>query len=168
METVIMTRSHNAVAATVLAALIGAGAAGPAAAQGANRVKAGVLSCDISGGIGMIIASQKQVTCTFTPTRPGPREVYVGSISKFGLDIGATAGGRMEWAVYAPTTRRVGALAGRYGGVSGEATVGVGAGVNVLVGGSNRTVSLQPISVEGQAGLNVAGGVTELELRPAR
>jgi hypothetical protein len=94
--------------------------------------------------------------------------VYVGSISKFGLDIGATAGGRMEWAVYAPTSRKVGALAGRYGGVSGEATVGVGAGVNVLVGGSNRTVSLQPVSIEGQAGLNVAGGVTELELRPAR
>jgi len=82
--------------------------------------------------------------------------------------VGATAGGRMEWAVYAPTSRKVGALAGRYGGVSGEATVGVGAGVNVLVGGSNRTVSLQPVSVEGQTGLNVAGGVTELELRPAR
>ena len=108
------------------------------------------------------------MTCLFTPSQRGPREVYVGSISKFGLDIGATAGGRMEWAVYAPTTRQVGALAGRYGGVSGEATVGLGAGINVLAGGSDRTVSLQPISVEGQAGLNVAGGVTELELRPAR
>ena len=74
----------------------------------------------------------------------------------------------MEWAVYAPTTRRLGALAGRYTGAGAQATVGVGAGVNALVGGSNRTISLQPLSVEGQTGLNVAGGVTELELRPAR
>jgi hypothetical protein len=163
-----MKRSNNIVAVAALAALFGTVAAVPADAQDVKRVQAGVLSCDISGGLGMIIGSQKQVSCIFTPSGRGPREVYVGSISKFGLDIGATAGGRMEWAVYAPTSRKVGALAGRYGGVSGEATVGVGAGVNVLVGGSNRTVSLQPVSVEGQAGLNVAGGVTELELRPAR
>ena len=162
-----MMRIPHALAGVALVIAFGAVSA-PAAAQGAERVQAGVLSCDISGGLGLIIGSQKQVSCLFTPSQGGPREVYVGTISKFGLDIGATAGGRMEWAVYAPTTRRAGALAGRYGGVGGEATVGVGAGVNVLVGGSNRTVSLQPLAVEGQAGLNVAGGVTELELRPAR
>ncbi len=72
----------------------------------------------------------------FTPSQPGPREVYTGSITKFGLDIGATAGGEMVWAVYAPTTRRFGALAGHYGGAIGEATVGAGLGANVLVGGS--------------------------------
>jgi hypothetical protein len=142
--------------------------AGPVAAEGVQRVKAGTLSCDISAGIGLIIGSQKQLSCIFTPTQPGPREVYVGTISKFGLDVGATAGGQMVWAVYAPTTRRFGALAGSYGGASAEATVGVGAGVNVLVGGSDRTVALQPISVEGQVGLNLAAGVTGLELRPAR
>jgi hypothetical protein len=163
-----MMRSHNVLAATALAVLLGAAAATPGAAQNTNRVRAGMLSCDISGGLGMIIASRKEVTCVFRPSGRGPREVYVGSISKFGLDIGATGGGKMEWAVYAPTTRGLGALAGRYGGVSGEATVGVGAGVNVLVGGSDRTVSLQPISLEGQVGLNVAGGVTELELHPTR
>jgi hypothetical protein len=104
----------------------------------------------------------------FTPSQPGPREVYVGSITKFGLDIGATAGGEMVWAVYAPTDRRFGALAGNYGGASAEATVGAGLGANVLVGGSNRTVALQPLSVQGQAGFNVAAGVSELRLRPAR
>ena len=153
-----MMRIPHVLAGVALVIAFGAVSA-PAAAQGAERVQAGVLSCDISGGLGLIIGSQKQVSCLFTPSQGGPREVYVGTISKFGLDIGATAGGRME---------RAGALAGRYGGVGGEATVGVGAGVNVLVGGSNRTVSLQPLAVEGQAGLNVAGGVTELELRPAR
>ena len=104
----------------------------------------------------------------FTPLQPGPREVYTGSITKFGLDLGATTGGEMVWAVDAPTTRTFGALAGHYGGASGEATVGAGVGANVLVGGSNRTVTLQPVSVQGQGGLNLAVGVSELSLRPAR
>ena len=136
-------------------------------AQG-ERVKAGTLTCDISGGIGLIITSHKDVACIFTPSQPGPREVYVGRIDKFGLDLGATAGGELVWAVYAPTTRRFGALAGQYSGASAEATVGAGLGANVLVGGSDRTVALQPLSVQGQAGLNVAAGVAELTLRPAR
>src|SRR5215471_13452516 len=122
---------------------------GPSMAQ-ANRTKVGTLTCDISAGIGMIITSHKNVTCMFTPSQPGPREVYVGGINKFGLDIGATAGGEMAWAVYAPTTRRFGALAGNYSGGSAEATVGAGLGANVLVGGSNRTIALQPLSVQGQ------------------
>jgi hypothetical protein len=137
-------------------------------AQAANRTKVGTLSCDISGGIGLIITSKKDVTCMFTPSRRGPREVYVGSISKFGLDLGATSGGEMIWAVYAPTNRKFGALAGHYGGATAEATVGAGVGANVLVGGSDRTITLQPVSVQGQAGLNVAAGVAGLDLRPAR
>jgi hypothetical protein len=139
----------------------------PASAQ-ANRTKVGTLSCDISGGIGLVITSKKDLTCMFTPSQPGPREVYVGSITKFGLDLGATAGGEMVWAVYAPSTRKFGALAGNYGGATAEATVGAGLGANVLVGGSDRTVALQPVSVQGQAGLNVAAGVADLRLRPAR
>jgi Protein of unknown function (DUF992) len=139
----------------------------PASAQ-ANRTKVGTLTCDISGGIGLIITSKKDLTCMFTPAQPGPREVYVGSITKFGLDLGATAGGEMVWSVYAPTTRKFGALAGDYGGATAEATVGAGLGANVLVGGSDRAVALQPVSIQGQAGLNVAAGVAELRLRPAR
>jgi len=139
----------------------------PASAQ-ANRTKVGTLTCDISGGIGLIITSKKNLTCMFTPAQPGPREVYVGSITKFGLDLGATAGGEMVWSVYAPTTRKFGALAGDYGGATAEATVGAGLGANVLVGGSDRAVALQPVSIQGQAGLNVAAGVAELRLRPAR
>ena len=161
-----MKRSLGAVLAVTLA--VGGGATGPAAAEGVQRVRAGTLNCDISAGLGLIIGSQKNVTCLFTPTASGPREVYVGTISRFGLDLGATAGGQMVWSVYAPTTRRVGALAGLYSGAGAEATVGIGAGINVLFGGSDRTVSLQPVAVEGQAGLNVAAGVTGLELRPAR
>jgi hypothetical protein len=137
----------------------------PAAAQ---RVKAGVLNCDVSAGFGFIVGSQRSVQCVFTPDGPGPEEAYVGTISRFGLDIGATARGHMVWAVHAEYWgKQVGALAGDYGGASGEATVAVGLGANVLVGGSNRTVALQPVSIQGQVGLNLAVGVAELRLRPA-
>jgi hypothetical protein len=159
-----MKRSVLAAAAVALSLALAASAS----AQAPQRAKAGTLTCDISAGIGMIIGSQKQVQCLFTPTDGGPREVYVGSISKFGLDLGATTGGEMVWSVYAPTTGRVAALAGSYAGATAEATVGAGLGANVLVGGSNRTVALQPVAVQGQTGLNVAAGVTELELRPVR
>jgi hypothetical protein len=138
--------------------------ADPAAAQ---RVKAGMLSCDVSGGFGFVIGSQKSVACIFTPDRPGPQEAYVGTISKFGLDIGVTGGGQMLWGVFAETVGGRAALAGNYVGATGEATVAAGLGANVLVGGSNRTVALQPVSVTGQVGLNLAVGVAELTLRPA-
>jgi hypothetical protein len=151
------------IAAAALAVALGV----PASTQ-AQRAKVGTLTCDISGGIGLIIASQKQVQCLFTPSEPGPREVYVGAIRKFGLDLGATAGGEMVWSVYAPTSGRVAALAGTYAGATAEATVGAGIGANVLIGGSDRTIALQPVSVQGQTGLNVAAGVAELELRPVR
>ena len=155
-------------ALAVLAVVAAVASPAPSMAQSREQTKAGTLTCDISAGIGLIITSKKEVTCMFTPSQPGPREVYTGSITKFGLDLGATAGGEMVWAVYAPTNRRFGALAGRYGGASAEATVGAGLGANLLVGGNNRTVTLQPVSVQGQAGLNVAAGVAGLDLHPAR
>lgn len=139
-----------------------------ASAQAQERTKVGTLDCAIAPGVGFVVGSSKQVDCAFVPSYTGWRgERYVGTINKFGVDIGATAGGRLLWAVYAPTTRRAWALAGRYGGATAEATVGAGLGANALYGGSNRTVSLQPISLQGQAGLNVAGGIAELTLQPA-
>lgn len=161
-----MRRTMSVFAAVAVAAAVGMPVS--IMAQTSNRTKVGTLTCDISGGIGVIIASKKSVACMFTPAQPGPREVYTGSISKFGLDIGATAGGEMVWSVFAPSNKIFGALAGNYAGASAEATVGAGLGANVLVGGSNRTVALQPLSVQGQTGLNLAVGVSELVLNPAR
>jgi hypothetical protein len=166
----IMTKSLIviAVAAASFATAVSAQTVGVAVGR-PEQAKVGTLGCDVSAGIGMIIGSQRQMTCLFTPADAGaPREVYSGTISKFGLDLGATVGGQMVWSVYAPTTRHVAALAGTYAGPSAEATVGVGLGANVLVGGSDRTVALQPIAVQGQSGLNLAVGVAGLELRPAR
>jgi hypothetical protein len=161
-----MHRSLSAFAALAVVAAVALPV--PTMAQAPDRTKAGTLTCDISAGIGLIIASKKDVTCMFTPSQAGSREVYTGSISKFGLDVGATSGGEMIWAVFAPSDRKFGALAGNYGGASAEATVGAGVGANVLIGGSNRTVTLQPVSVTGQTGLNLAVGVAGLELHPAR
>jgi hypothetical protein len=153
-----------AIGAAVLALAVAS--AEPAMAQ---RVRAGVLNCDVSGGIGFIIGSQRRVRCTFSPDGGGPPDYYFGTISRFGLDIGATAGGHMVWVVFAdgwgPTP---GILAGNYAGASGEATIAVGLGANVLIGGSNRTIALQPVSVQGQVGLNLAVGVAELQLIPSR
>jgi hypothetical protein len=136
----------------------------PAAAQGSTQV--GTLTCNVAPGPGFIITSSKGLDCLFHDSR-GRREVYTGTINKFGLDIGATGPGRLVWSVIAPTNRiGRGALAGAYGGATGEATVGAGVGANILVGGSNQTISLQPISVQGQTGLNLAVGVASLTLDP--
>ena len=137
---------------------------GPAAAQ---RLKAGVLTCDVTAGVGFIIGSSKSVFCNFMPDQPGPPEAYAGSISKFGLDVGATSAGVMVWVVFTGTGGYgPGFLTGDYVGATAEATVAVGLGANVLVGGSNRTIALQPVSVGSQVGLNFAVGVANLHLQP--
>jgi Protein of unknown function (DUF992) len=135
---------------------------GPVHAQGGAQV--GHLTCNVAGGWGFVFGSSKAINCTFA--RAGGRpEHYTGSINKFGVDIGYTQGGVLVWAVFAPTTNIApGALSGNYGGATGSASVGVGAGANVLVGGSNRTISLQPVSFEGNTGLNVAAGIASLSL----
>jgi len=153
--------SKFAVGAT-LAAMV----AGPAAAQ--ERAQAGQLTCDISGGVGLVFGSQRTLNCTFTPSVAGPVEYYAGTLTKLGVDIGVTAGGGMVWLVYAPTSRPAGALSGSYGGATAEATLGAGVGANVLIGGSNRTIELQPVSLQGQSGLNVAAGVAGIDLRWVR
>ena len=153
---------------TVITAAALALAACAGAAQAQDRVQAGSLTCDVSAGIGLIIGSQRNVSCTFTPASPGPIEYYTGTISKLGPDIGVTTGGVMVWAVWAPTNRPAGALAGSYAGAAAEVSVVAGLGANALVGGNNRTIALQPFSVQGQVGLNVAAGLESLELRPGR
>jgi hypothetical protein len=134
----------------------------------AQRIRAGLLTCDVSGGMGFIIGSQKAVSCVYAPAQGGPQQVYDGSISKFGLDIGATSSGVMVWGVFTDSVAGPGFLAGDYFGASGEVTIAAGLGANVLVGGSNRTIALQPVSVESSVGLNFAVGVAELQLRPGR
>ncbi len=148
------------------AAAFAAAVTAPASAQ-PNRVQVGQLTCSLSAGIGLIIGSQRNVNCTFQPDN-GPPEAYTGTMTKVGLDIGVTGGTAIVWAVFAGTNRYSGMLTGTYAGAQAEATVGAGLGANVLVGGSNRSVALQPLSVQGQVGLDIAAGIGALELHLAQ
>jgi Protein of unknown function (DUF992) len=133
-----------------------------------EHTQVGQLTCDISGGVGLVFGSQRTLNCTFTPSVPGAVEYYAGTLTKLGVDLGVTAGGAMVWLVFAPTSRAAGALSGSYGGAAAEATLGAGVGTNVLIGGSNRTVELQPVSLQSQSGLNIAAGVAGIDLRWVR
>ena len=150
----------------VAAAALTLAAAPEASAQ--SSVKVGSLQCAVSAGLGLIITSSKDIACTFTSAR-GWSEHYYGAIHKFGLDIGATDRGVLLWTVFAPTLGpRRHALAGDYAGADASVTVGAGVGANALVGGSNSSVALQPLSVQGQVGLNAAAGIGALELHLAQ
>lgn len=150
---------------TAAALAIAAGLSVPAPAD--TAMKAGFLTCDVSSGWGLVFGSTRDVNCTYAQNS-GATERYTGHIDKFGIDIGYVAGGVMVWAVLAPTSNLgPGALAGTYAGVSAGAAVGVGGHANVLVGGSDQSVSLQPVSIQGTAGLNVAAGVAQIVLRHA-
>jgi hypothetical protein len=138
-----------------------------ALAQQPAYLKAGTLRCRMSGDVGFIIGSRQILVCNFAPNG-GPPEAYVGSITTLGLDVGVTAGGVMGWAVLLTTKDPFpGALVGSYVGASGDVALGLGAGANVLVGGSNRSVALQPVSIEGQVGVSLALGVSDLRLNLA-
>jgi Protein of unknown function (DUF992) len=141
--------------------------ASPAAASSSGMkatVRAGYLTCHVASGWGLIFGSSRSVKCAYAMT-PDYTEYYTGSISKFGADIGYLQSGVILWAVLAPTTNLgKGALAGHYAGATASVAVGVGGGANVLLGGFKNSIALQPVSIEGQNGLNVAAGVTALAL----
>jgi hypothetical protein len=148
----------------ILAGAIAAGALALAGQASADGVKIGTLSCHEASGWGFIFGSSHGVHCVYSGSG-GHVERYTGSISKFGVDVGYTGSAVILWDVIAPTSGiRAGALAGHYGGAQASAAVGVGVGANALVGGFNRSFTLQPVSIQGETGLNVAAGIGELTL----
>ena len=161
-----MTRKLSLAMAAAVVALGAAMWGTPAPAQ--SGVKAGVLTCNVSSGWGFVFGSSRSLRCTYSP-KPGVAEHYAGTIKKFGVDIGYVSSAVIVWGVVAPTADvGPGALAGDYAGVTGGASVGVGLGANVLVGGSNKQFALQPVSIEGNQGLNVAAGIGAISLSHAR
>lgn len=135
------------------------------AASAQTGSKIGALTCDVSAGVGMIIMQKQTMVCTFTPDKAGPIDRYTGKIDEYGVALGEVNAGRLVWAVVAASSGLPhGALAGTYAGVGADASAGAGVGANVLVGGSGRAFSLQPLSVEGEVGINIAAGVTTVTL----
>jgi len=137
-------------------------------AQQQQGVRIGVLECRGGQNVGMVIASATTLECFFRSEGRRP-EPYLAHVSRFGVDLGITENTSLAWAVHAPT-RRVGRgdLAGNYGGVGGNASFGFGGGGNLLWGGSQNSFALQPLSLQGQTGVNVAGGVVGLDLEPVK
>lgn len=133
------------------------------AALAQDRVEAGVLQCRGST-TSFVLGSVTELNCTFAPSGGGPAESYMARMRRAGLDIGINQHVAIAWGVFAPSRLRRGELAGTYGGGAASATVGVGVGANALWGGSNSTVSLQPVSVQGQTGLSAAAGIASLQL----
>jgi len=150
----------------IIAAAFGllAGAAMLAPAQATGRVEVGVLTCHVAAGMGYVFGSSKSMDCTFKHLN-GAVEGYTGQINKFGIDIGRTKRTTIVWAVFAPSHEvPPGGLEGRYGGLSAEATAGVGLGANAMLGGFDKSIALQPFSAQAQEGLNFAAGIGSMVL----
>jgi len=153
--------------AITLTMLVGLFAAAHAQ-QPMQRVQVGVLECRGGASIGFIVGSVTNLGCVLR-VEGVPEDRYVATIRKVGLDLGITQESALAWGVYAPVERLgPGDLSGNYAGAQGSASVGVGVGGNALVGGSANSIALQPLSIQGQVGLNVAAGLESLELRPGR
>ncbi len=137
-------------------------------AQQVQRVQIGVLECRGGASIGFIVGSVTNLGCVFRADGV-PEDRYIATIRKVGLDLGITQESALAWGVFAPTARLgPGDLSGNYAGAQGSATLGVGVGGNVLVGGSANSIALQPLSLQGQVGVSIAAGLESLELRPGR
>jgi hypothetical protein len=141
-------------------------AASLATANAQQRLQIGVLECEGGQNVGFVVGSVASLECVFQAEGRRP-EAYLATVHRFGVDLGFTQQTRFSWAAYGPT-RSIGrgGLAGQYGGVGANASVGVGFGGNFLLGGAANSYALQPVSVQGQTGLNVAAGIADVGLEP--
>jgi hypothetical protein len=159
---------RSIILAGIAVTMLVASFAGADAQQPMQRVQVGILECRGGASVGFIVGSVTNLGCVLHVDGM-PEDRYVATIRKVGLDLGITQESALAWGVFAPTARLgPGDLSGNYAGAQGSAAVGVGAGGNALVGGSNNSIALQPLSVQGQVGLSVAAGLESLELRPGR
>ena len=163
-QSMIATAASLALLATAAAWAQTPAQPGAADAKSKSGVNVGSLTCKVAGGMGFIFGSTKALDCLFART-DGIAEQYSGTVNKYGVDIGFTKESHIVWLVFAPGQIASGALAGGYAGVTAAVAAGLGVGANVLLGGSNKQITLQPLSVEGGIGLNVAAGVAEVTLK---
>ena len=155
-----MSRGHSRSCLTVLALAGLIGMHEPAAAQ-TGGPPTGRLSCTVGNNFAAIAKSQRPTDCRFRPRR-GPMQHYTGIVRSFGLDLGAIRTATMGWRVYGPYARApLGALSGQY---KSSSTATPSTPGSALVGGKDNEATLLPLPLQGSRGINVAIGVTELEL----
>jgi len=161
-----MTKTRAALTALIVS--LTAASIGSGQAQAPSWSQVGMLNCTLAPSVGLLVMSQQRMSCRFNANPPLPPQDYNGVLTTVGIDIGVTAGGAFAWGVFSQTIGPAfGGLAGTYVGASAELTVALGGGVNILIGGSQRSVALQPFSGQGTAGLNIQAGVAGLELTVA-
>lgn len=159
-------QSISSIRAWAIASLFFSVLIGTADAQSRPPFRVGGLTCNTDPRVGLVLGSRQDMRCVFVANATGKQYVYRGTIRRIGVDIGVTRGGTLFWAVFARNSQiGQGTLRGNYVGASGNVAIGLGLGAKVLIGGSRRTITLQPLSVEGQIGLNLALGVANLTLR---
>ncbi|MBO0343786.1 DUF992 domain-containing protein [Roseibium sp. CAU 1637] len=136
------------------------------AADSAPGVQVGKLTCDVKGESNFVIGSSATLGCSYQPVN-GPVEYYTGTVNEFGIDIGTTNSATLVWGVLAPSAdMETGALAGKYGGVTAGASIGAGLKANALIGGFDKSIALNPLSIETQTGVNLTAGISQLSLTP--
>ncbi len=156
--------THRFAHAAAGAALVFGLAAASGGAEAQSGTRAGELSCSVGPAIGLVVTSQRPMDCRFVPRR-GPVQRYTGVVRNFGLDVGTVRRGTMHWRVYGPYARApLGALSGSYVGATAGAALGAGGSGNLLVGGIDNAVTLQPLALQSQRGYNIAVGVTGFDL----
>src|SRR5471032_3002169 len=127
-----------------------------ASANALPPVRAGILQCQGGQNVGFVVGSVTSLECVFQSEGRRP-EPYIATVRRYGVDLGFTDQTKFSWAVNAPS-RQI------QRGDRANASVGVGFGGNFLVGGAQNSYGLQPLSVQGQTGLNVAAGIADIEL----
>jgi hypothetical protein len=150
----------------VAALMAGAAWAGSIQNADAAGVEFGYLECVLTQDSGNVVVSKQTYSCTFNPADDAKsNEAYIATTDKIGLDLSKTDEEKLRWLVLAAGDPELpGALAGDYGGVSADASVGVGVGAMVLVGGLEDTFTLQPVSVSTQEGIGLSLAVESLDL----
>lgn len=126
---------------------------------------AGRLECDLSRSDGAILGAKQDVSCVFYPSQSAASVRYTGVIDNFGVDIGTIKEAKLIWAVDAVSRHASYDLEGTYRGIEAAAALGVGGGAVILTGGTDGTLTLQPLAVDGQEGLDISVGVTQLLLK---
>ena len=139
----------------------------PVQSARADASKVGALECFVDAGGRYIVGSTKDVSCVLYGEDDEALEHYVGELTKYGVDIGFTEESLMVWDVFVATgkTYAPGSLAGNFAGASANASVAFGLGASVLICGLSEDFALQPVQIAKQKGINIAIGITRMQLQ---
>ena len=152
----------------LLAALVMAYTPLATAEEGAKG-QIGIITCDYIPGskVNLLIHSSASFNCVFE--HGGQKDYYDGEAGiGLGLDLQWTERSTMAYSVMASTGTDMDwstALTGTYTGGKASAALGVGLGAAVLIGGSNDSVGLVPLAIEGSTGIGATAGIGYLSLK---